>query len=276
MTTHHNTGFGSDLTKCDWCHDFAIPFDAQIRICENCHGQDSLHNIQADSDGDNVINPGIELPFYGHIGNPDDCWGCHGFGAFSSIAPSSGPVVPSISSVSDSVLTEGADTTVTLSGTAFTNMDEGTELSSEVIVTTPDGSSITLTPDSISQGSITVTIPGTLVKGNYKLHTAKLDKHSNPMVISIRPEVFITDAICNRQIGILTINGSGFGEKPAGTDAYINAEVDGQSVDILFWSDTQIRASVSSCSNKATITVNALYGSATNADNGGGGKPDKP
>jgi hypothetical protein len=198
MTTHHNTGFGSDSTKCDWCHDFTMPFEEQFRICENCHGRDSLHNIQTDSDGDNVINPGIELPFYGHIGNPDDCWGCHGYGPSSS-APETGPVVPSISSISDSVLAEGTDTTVTLSGSAFTNMDEGIELTSEVVLTASDGSSIILIPDSISQDSLTVTIPGTIGKGNYKIKTAKLTKHSNPMVISVIPNVIITNVDCNRK-----------------------------------------------------------------------------
>jgi hypothetical protein len=253
MTTHHNTGLGFDPTKCDWCHDFTIPFEAQFRICENCHGRDSLHNIQADSDGDDVINPGIELPYYGHIGNPDDCWGCHGYG----------PVVPSISSTSDSVVTEGVNTTVTLSGAAFTNMDGGTELTSDVILTAPDGSTTTLTPDSISQGSIIVTIPGTLNKGNYKLKTAKLDKYSNPAVISIVPDVIITDVSCKNKNGQVTIDGSGFGEKPDGTDDYLNVEYNGQGVTIASWTDTVIKGFVSSCFNQENATVNALYGSDT-------------
>ena len=138
-----------------------------MRICENCHGRDSLHNIQADSDGDNVIQPGIEQPFYGHIGNPDDCWGCHGFGPETLTAPETGAVVPSISSISNSVLTEGTDNTVTLSGTAFTNMDDGIEVSSDVILLAPDGSTINLMPDSISLDSISVDnlSPGIVVNG---------------------------------------------------------------------------------------------------------------
>ncbi|MEN8262454.1 MAG: putative metal-binding motif-containing protein [Nitrospirota bacterium] len=271
MTTHHNTGFGSDSTKCDWCHDFSAPLESQFRICENCHGRDSLHNIQTDSDGDNVINPGIEQPFYGHIGNPDDCWGCHGYGA-SLTAPESGPVVPSISSVSESVLAEGTNTTVTLSGSAFTNMDEGTELTSAVVLTAADGSSVTLIPDSISQDSISVTIPGTLGKGNYKLKTAKLNKHSNPRVISVIPNVIITSVDCSRKRGLMTVTGSGFSEKPEGTGNYINVGVNGQKLDIISWTDTQIKASVSTCSNNETVTVDALFGSATSSDV----KPPKP
>jgi hypothetical protein len=262
MTTHHNTGFGSDSTKCGWCHDFTIPFEAQIRICENCHGFNSLHNIQADSDGDNVINPGIEQPFYGHIGNPDDCWGCHGYGV-SSIAPQSGPVVPAISSISDSVLTEGADTAVTLSGTAFTNMDEGTELSSDVVLIDPDGSSISLIPDTISQGAITVTVPGTLAKGNYKLKTVKLDKYSNPRAISIKPDVVIDNVNCKKKNGQITIDGTGFGEKPEGSDAFIYATLNGQGIDLISWNDTRIVGFVSSCPDSMTVTVNALFGTDT-------------
>ena len=71
------------------------------------------------------------------------------------------------------------------------------------------------------------------------------------------------------------MSGSGFGEKPAGTDDYISVQVNGQSVDIISWSDTQITASVSKCSNNADITVDAVMGSATSGSSGGG-KPDKP
>jgi hypothetical protein len=268
MDTHHNTGLGPPVedpltsNKCAWCHDFTIPFEAQIRICENCHGQDSLHNIQADSDGDGVINPGIELPFYGHIGDPDDCWGCHGFGA-SSTAPESGPVIPTISSISETVLTEGTDTTVTLSGTAFTNMDQGTELLSDVAIAEDDGPSTSLIPNTISEGSITVTIPGTLSPGNYKLKTTKLNKYSNPMVIIIKPEVIIHDVNCRKNQGQITIDGSGFGKKPEATDDYLHVDVNGQTASIISWTDTKIKVSVSDCSGSLTVTVNAVFGSDT-------------
>jgi hypothetical protein len=142
-------------------------------------------------------------------------------------------------------------------------MDGGTELTSDVILTAPDGSTTTLTPDSISQGSIIVTIPGTLNKGNYKLKTAKLDKYSNPAVISIVPDVIITDVSCKNKNGQVTIDGSGFGEKPDGTDDYLNVEYNGQGVTIASWTDTVIKGFVSSCFNQENATVNALYGSDT-------------
>jgi hypothetical protein len=263
--THHNRGFGFDDTKCDWCHrvvppsNIVDPYD--IRTCENCHGPDSLHNIQADSDGDDVIKPGIELPWFGHIGNPDDCWGCHGYG--TATAPETGPIVPTISSMSTSVLTEGTDTTVDIIGTAFTNMDQGTELLSDVELTAEDGTSTSLIPDAISEGSITVTIPGILSAGNYRVKAVKQGKFSNPKVITIEPAVTISDVSCRKKQGIITITGSGFGQKPVGSDAHINVKVNGQISDPLSWSNAEIRVSVPDCNGQQTVTVNALFGSAT-------------
>lgn len=271
MTTHHNTGFGSDPAKCDWCHNFTLPFEGQIRTCENCHGRDSLHSIQADSDGDNVISAGIELPFYGHIGNPDDCWGCHGYGPSALTVPVSGPVVPVISSISDTVITQGADTAVTISGSAFTSINEGTELSSDVILTASDGTATTLVPDLISQDSITVTIPGNLEKGNYRLITLTLDKQSNPIVITVIPDVVVTSIKC-KEGGVMTIAGSGFSEIIKGSDDYIGVEINGIPVDILSWSDSLIKVNVSTCYIKDEVRVNTLFGSALSA----GDKPPKP
>jgi hypothetical protein len=68
---------------------------------------------------------------------------------------------------------------------------------------------------------------------------------------------------------MITVAGTGFGEKPGGTDADLNLQVDGQTVELISWGDTQIRASVGRCSNRAAVTVNAVFGSATN------GKPCK-
>jgi hypothetical protein len=290
--THHEAGFwggfGAHGFVCYWCHDFNLPFEEQFRLCENCHGRDSLHNIQVDSDGDGVINPGIEISGYGHIGNPDDCWGCHGFGgqaagssAFSasseSAAPDTGPIVPHISGISASVLTAGTDTSIIITGSAFTNLSEGIEFTSNVFLTDNDGFFLELIPDTINEGSLAVTIPGTLATGNYTVTAVKLDKFSNPTVISITPHVTITDVNCNKKKGILTITGTNFGEKPLGTDDYINVEIDGALADIISWTDTQIRASIASCPKNAVIKVNALHGSATNGNgSSGGGKPPKP
>jgi exopolysaccharide biosynthesis protein len=172
----------------------------------------------------------------------------------------------------------GADTSITIFGNAFTNEIMGNVVTASVELTAADGSTTVLTPEAISESSMDVTIPGTLATGNYALRAVKGPSSSNAAVISVIPGVTITDVNCNKKKGVLIVTGSGFGEKPEGTDADINIEVNGKVVDAISWSDTQIKVSVSSCPKRATITVNALYGSATNADtgSGSGGKPDKP
>ena len=286
--THHGSGIyknrlggTDDPAVCVWCHAGGNPHAPtghgpdRIRWCENCHGYESLHNIQGDADGDGTIDVGGELKGAGHIGNNDDCWGCHGF-LQADAAPGSGELVPTISSSDVLVTIAGTDTVVNLTGSAFTNTYLGMfDWTSVVRLTASDGSTTILTPDSISESSITVTIPGTVAAGNYDVAALKGSTASNTVVLSVKPEVVITDSSCNRKKGVLTVSGSGFGEKPAGTDDYISVQVNGQSVDIISWSDTRITASVSKCSNNADITVDAVMGSATSGSSGGG-KPDKP
>jgi predicted metal-binding protein len=239
-----------------------------IRTCEGCHGLESLHNIQADSDGDDEITVGGELPGYGHVGadNPggdSDCWGCHGFGFGSSSAPGAGPVTPFIASSNISVMTAGTDTEVILTGSAFTNVAGTTQWISNVVLTAADGSSIELTPDAISEGSLTVTFPGTITAGNYEVRAVKGDTKSNPVVISIKPAVVISSTRCGGCTGVVTINGSGFGDAPPeGAEEYLNVMADGLFVGtIISWTDTQIQVE-GGCSYDF-LTVNALMGSAT-------------
>ncbi len=80
--THHSTGIGQgtipgSALECSLCHDFQADENLKIRACEQCHGVSSLHNIQIDSDGDGRLDPGAEMPYFGHIGNNEDCLGCH-------------------------------------------------------------------------------------------------------------------------------------------------------------------------------------------------------
>jgi hypothetical protein len=274
-----------------------------MRKCEECHGYETLHNIQIDSGDETcdaglcsksgdpcvddadciIIDPENEDPGYGHIGSSTDCEGCH-MGYVAQSLPGEtgmGPVVPYISSSDTFVVTAGTDTVVNLSGSAFVNVLtwEGMVVythTSVVTLTDADGSTVVLTPDSISENSISVTIPGDLAAGNYDLQAVKAlgtenEKQSNPFVISVIPDVVITDVDCDRKRRMLTITGSGFSEKIEGTDAYISVEANGTVLEIISWSDTQIRASVSKCSNKTDVTVQALYGSTSN----GSGKPPK-
>ncbi|MCF6253978.1 MAG: hypothetical protein L3J38_04440, partial [Thiomicrorhabdus sp.] len=76
---HHNTGFFAD-NRCAWCHEIDGEFQSgsmSIRVCQRCHDRTTLHNIEFDANGDGVT-PGEEDPYYGHIGNQKNCWGCHG------------------------------------------------------------------------------------------------------------------------------------------------------------------------------------------------------
>ena len=298
--THHNTGVYlsetgvTDLNVCTWCHFTPTPLQGSeyaIRTCEGCHGYESLHNIQTDSDGtcstagtpcnvdadcpddetcDGDIVVGGELPGYGHVGadNPgfgSDCWGCHGFGMSS--APYAGPIIPSISSSDIWVITAGTNTEITLTGVAFTNLAGTYQWVSDVSLTAADGSTMTLTPDSITQGSLVVTIPGTTPTGNYTLQAVKGSyAASNPVAISIKPEVVITDVSYNGDI--VTITGSGFGDAPPeGAEEYLNVEVDGVPADIISWENTEIIASVfvygassnGTFSSEGTVTVNSLF-----------------
>jgi len=65
--THH--GIMSTVPLCTWCHPSPTdPFN--IRGCEQCHGVQSLHNIQYQF----VPNGSLG---YGHVNNNWDCKGCH-------------------------------------------------------------------------------------------------------------------------------------------------------------------------------------------------------
>jgi hypothetical protein len=110
---------------------------------------------------------------------------------------------------------------------------------------------------------LTITILGTTDNGNYILQAVKGDAASNPAVITIKPAVAISSTQCSACTGILTINGSGFGDAPPeGARDYLNVMADGITLNIISWTDTQIKALCAGC-NFDSVTVNALFGSAT-------------
>ena len=266
--THHNTGVFISETgvinqdSCSWCHNMSLPDEYRIRVCEGCHGYESLHNIQADSNGDCCIDPGAELAGYGHIGADDptgdsDCWGCHGFTTAS--APGLGPIVPFISGADVLAIPAGSESVITLSGSAFTNNLGAFEWRSSVSLTAEDGSSILLIPDTVDACSLTVTIPGTTTTGNYEVRAVKNDTISNPIVISVTPPAVISSIDCDEQSGVITIIGSGFSERPEGTEEYINVTENGALLNVISWFDTEIQASGAICGG--VITVNTLYNS---------------
>ena len=278
-TLHHGTGFGppdsASGPQCFWCHqddgvnDPPVPpvDELDIRTCEGCHGYESLHNIAVDT----ATNPGTlevggEEAGYSHVGNNDDCLGCHGF-TVSSLPPSGGPVIPNISGSDATVIMNGSDTAITLTGAAFTNIVEfyGMEIpySSEILLTAADGTATTLTPDAITQDSLTVTIPGTTAPGIYDLQAVKYSTASNPVVLTVIPKAVIDNVEC--MAGCLssefTITGSGFGEMPAGTFSDANVSKRGSLMDVNSWTDTQITGQIPSvgCYEGNPVTIRTLY-----------------
>ena len=268
---HHGTNLVDFGSRCGWCHDFGAP--AEIRTCEGCHGPDSLHNIQADSDGSGTIIVGGELAGYGHVGRDagpgdSDCWGCHGFAGIST-APGSGPIIPTVYNSDSSVIGAGTDTTVTLRGASFANVTEGTEYVSDVALTAGDGSSVTLTADVVDLGALEVTIPADTAPGNYDVRAVKADVSSNPAVISVTPKVVITETSGTTTI---TITGSGFAGYAAGSGTSVTGKVITRKgkkrsvttveAEIVSWSDTAIEADFGS-SRPNEVTVSSVFGNAT-------------
>jgi hypothetical protein len=284
--THHEAGVDkfrngdyNTFNTCQLCHGNDTPEVPwlSIRECEQCHGMESLHNIQADSNGGG-IEVGGELAGYGHVGRDagpgdSDCWGCHGFGFASAAAPGSGPITPHISDSNKQVIVSGTDTSITLNGSSLTNYSGTTEFVSTFILTSKEGVIVELPTDQINAFSSTIIIPGTTVPGNYLL-TAVKDSGaaiSNPLPISIKPQIKIKEAIlfpssisCGSDCsGTLIIKGSGFGDTPpAGAEEFLNVMQDGKMLTIVSWTDTRIEATGAMCED-LEITVNGLFGSAT-------------
>ncbi len=273
MDLHHLANFDNFGAKCGWCHDFGLPFEEQIRVCENCHGPDALHNIQADSP--NANNPGTivvggEDMGWGHVGRDagagdSDCWGCHGFAMAS--APGTGPIIPTVYGADSSVIDAGIAAGVTLSGSSFTNVTGVTEFVSDAELTAEDGSSVILTPDFVDLGELVVTIPADTAPGNYNLRALKADAASNPAVISVVPKVSIGSVSGDRRV---TIVGSGFGGYAAGSGTSVTGTItagDGSTTsveaEIRSWNEKKIRAVFESRPDE--ITVHSVFGSATSA-----------
>jgi hypothetical protein len=194
-----------------------------------------------------------------------------------AFAPGSGPITPTVSGADRIVIDAGTDTTVVLTGSSFTNVTGGTRYTSDVILTGAGGSSVTLTPDSIDEGELAVTIPADTAPGNYDVRAVKADVASNPAVISITPQVIIADATGKRTV---TITGSGFGGYAAGSGTSVTgtktAAKDKKKTTktveatIISWSNATIEAEFGS--RPKEVTVNSVFGSATSEV----GKPPKP
>ena len=153
----------------------------------------TLHNIQADSDGDGIVVGG-ESTGYGHVGRDNgpgdsDCWGCHGFDFNAASAPFTGPVIPTLYNTDIASVPAGKDTMVVLSGAAFTNTAGGKSYEADVRLTAANGTSVTLKPELVlDEGSMAVKIPAKTRPGNYRIQAVKGEMASNPSVITVTPD----------------------------------------------------------------------------------------
>ncbi len=211
--------------------------------CQKCHGASSLHNIQFQ-----YVQNGPQGK--GHINNNTDCEGCHagyvplsdvGFGAF----------IPSVNSVSPSVIVPGTATTLTIMGSSFVSGYDRTYTS----VVTVDG--VTYTPTSVIDTEILVDIPA-LTAGEHLLQIVKNgDKFSKLTTLTVAPNLQITSAKVNK--GVITITGLNFGTKPANAQYYVSVkDASGNQIisqSITSWSNIQIKAKNSAAKKDLIVTV---------------------
>lgn len=257
--THHGTGLGwptsqTGLPKavgnCNWCHGPTGPTTfLDIRICEQCHGINSLHSIQVDTpNAANIgsVVPGKEDAGYGHIGANSDCTGCHGPNsrALSSAAPTT---VPAISSISAQVLNTNVAGTLTIQGQSLVSADTAGNVSKPVVAVTNGTISLTIDPVSVTDTEVKVAVPA-LGTGNYELRLVKGSMTSNPVKIVVVPQAFIKSAVVSGST--LTITGVGLGSAPpvdyvSGIGVYVGPNQ--VPAKLISWSDTK---AVVACSVK--------------------------
>ena len=222
---HHGTGVptltDADLAEvdprlpemlgqvCTWCHNITDPSEDQIRGCQNCHDRTSLHNIEADVDGDGTV-PGAEDPYYGHIGNTDNCWGCHGNDGEVPEAQSikmTTQLVPELDGINATGWEAGTQVPVRLAGSNFDNNYPANR--AIVRVTDSEGNSTDLVPTTVATGYIDVTFPPTMGPDNWDVVVWKGAEHSAPIVVSITEPLNIQRTMCFSRYGLAILQGTG-------------------------------------------------------------------
>lgn len=212
--------------------------------CEKCHSVASIHNIQGS--GGYVQNGPQGL---GHINNNTDCYGCH-----NSWLPADtwtpGPVIPTMSTVSPSVITVNTATTVTITGMNFVNDVYTSAVSIDggapITPTSETGTQITVKIPALAAGAHTIQ----LVKGGTGGSLSKLS------ILTVTPNVKITSAKLGKG-GVITITGSNFGTQPP-TAQYVSVTHAGSvifSTKINAWSTTSIKVTNSAAAKGDLVTV---------------------
>lgn len=253
---HHGTGISRIVPDpamggvCTWCHDIHNLMEKAIRTCQRCHDTESLHNIQYDADGDGIV-PLAETAYQGHIGNSDDCWGCHGNNGdvtVTPLAPISKPqiTIPQLENLNLLTWKTGTAFEMTLSGNGFINQGglvSGITFRPTVQLTDNNGNATILMPNAESVNSVQVSIPNTLPASNYWVQIKKDSVLSNPIAISITPAIQPGPAICVAKLGIMLIRGNNFSMFLQGSDSGTRITGDGIDANIIyFWRDHMIAA----------------------------------
>ncbi len=276
--THHSTGLPDFISasNCDMCHIVTLTPEGRqvpvlsspqaIRACEQCHGIPSLHNIQFDNVGDGIV-VGAEAFGYGHIGSNDDCQGCHGFSvAAAAFVPMAGVIPPEVTLSSVYFVKEGAATDAYLVGTNFINTATdpftGAETTyvAEVVVTDENGFARTLQPLNVTNDTIEYTLPADLAAGTYSVVAKKDDKTSQPVVISVVPQVEIYSAIQNAD-STITISGASLGTMPPAADG-LGVTVNGAAAEVVSWAADQILVQGSNACGQP-VAVSSSFGQVT-------------
>ena len=267
MDNHHSTGFFAEQ-KCTWCHDVFTPSASSIRVCERCHDRLTLHNIEYDAVGDGT-QPGLEDAYYGHIGNPDNCWGCHGNdGQVMSMAGTDSPVtsiVPTLSTMSTQSVSSGTTTVISMTGNSFVNtaVIGGVEYTyeAEVQLTDSDGNITLYTPSTLTTNYLEFTVPADLAAGNYMVQIKKAFQFSNPLGLVVKRSVSSQlGYVYSRYGGLVVIAGQNFTE---GGLQMVNVQNSGTSIvdqngvpaqRVYVWRDGLIVAHFASIPSTVTIT----------------------
>ncbi|MBT1073046.1 IPT/TIG domain-containing protein [Pelotalea chapellei] len=265
--THHGTNIGHPETGgvglCTWCHNFDQPGLA-IRQCESCHGIKSLHNIQPKV---GTVIPGAETAGLGHIGANWDCQGCHWSWFGNADQNPAKATVPSIGGQSSHVVAANKAATLTLTGSAFTNVGGDSVTYNPTVTISNSTTSITLTPTSFTDSEIQVIIPA-LLEGNYDLNVVKgsgiVEVKSNLAKLSVVPQLAIKSIILASKN--VTISGSGFGSiPPADYKSGLGVFAGTTQARIVSWAPTKIVAAFQSIKAGNQVTVKTLNGAVSAA-----------
>jgi hypothetical protein len=156
-----------------------------------------------------------------------------------------------LESINPGRLIAGTDADVTLIGSNF--VQEG--YTTTILL---DG--VSLTPKSITDAQIVVTIPATTNVGTHGIQVKKGDITSSLTTLTVASQVTISSAILDS--GVITITGTGFGT--VAEQMVIITSTDGRilpSDSISNWSDSQIVATSSIAAVGDTVSVIMVNGS---------------